>query len=41
MSYFTGKVIWITGASAGIGEALTYELAKKGDQTNFISKEKK
>ena len=25
------KVIWITGASAGIGEALAYEFNKKGN----------
>ncbi len=28
MKNVTGKVIWITGASSGIGEALAYELAR-------------
>ncbi|GAB1446726.1 MAG: SDR family oxidoreductase [Cyclobacteriaceae bacterium] len=30
MSYFNNKVVWLTGASSGIGEALTYELSKRG-----------
>jgi len=30
MGKLTNKVIWVTGASSGIGEALVYELVKKG-----------
>jgi dehydrogenase/reductase SDR family member 7B len=28
--FFKGKVIWITGASSGIGEALVYEFSQRG-----------
>ena len=29
-SYFTGKTVWVTGASSGIGEALVYALDREG-----------
>lgn len=29
-NYFQGKTIWVTGASSGIGEALTYALSREG-----------
>lgn len=29
MTKLAGKVVWVTGASSGIGEALVYQLAKK------------
>ena len=30
--YFGGKVVWITGASSGIGEALVYAFAGMGSK---------
>lgn len=27
---FAGKVVWLTGASTGLGEAMAYELASVG-----------
>jgi dehydrogenase/reductase SDR family member 7B len=30
LNFFTNKTAWITGASSGIGEALTYELVRRG-----------
>ncbi|MDH5366799.1 MAG: SDR family oxidoreductase [Cyclobacteriaceae bacterium] len=34
------KVVWITGASSGIGEALVYELAKKGSKLILSARNK-
>ncbi len=39
-SYFDGKVIWITGASSGIGEALVKELAMNTTSKIILSSRK-
>lgn len=38
---FNNKVVWITGASSGIGEALTYALHKRGARLIISSRRKK
>ena len=40
MSHLTGKVIWITGASSGIGEALAYALARKNTRLILSARRK-
>jgi short-subunit dehydrogenase len=40
MNYFRDKVVWITGASSGIGEAFTYELARQGAKLILSSRRK-
>lgn len=39
--YFKDKVIWITGASSGIGEHLTYALSQKGAKLIVSSRNEK
>src|SRR5688500_16777689 len=40
MTKLSGKVIWITGASSGIGEALTHRLAKENTKLILSARRK-
>ena len=40
MGSLKNRVVWLTGASSGIGEALTYELAKKGAKVIISARRK-
>lgn len=40
MTKVAGKVIWLTGASSGIGEALAYTLARRGARLILSSRKK-
>lgn len=40
MTKLSNKTIWITGASSGIGEQLTYQLAEKGNQLIISARRK-
>jgi len=41
MDHFKNKVVWVTGASSGIGEALVFALAKAGAKVVLSSRRKK
>jgi len=41
MAYFTNKVIWVTGASSGIGEALVLELSRRKGVKLILSSRRK
>jgi len=40
MTKLTNKIIWITGASSGIGEQLTYQLARNGNNLILSARRK-